>query len=176
MKRVILGLLVILAGLIIYSLLFYPLEAPPAVDKPTTPNSSQVDLAPDFSLTDLDGNTVSLSDFRGQKNVYLNFWASWCGPCKLEMPDIQEIHNEYEDKDLIVLTINVGEGQNTVERYIDNNGFSFPVLLDPDMEVSRLYKVNSIPVSVFIDKEGKIRNQRVGLLTKEQMLSYIEKL
>lgn len=176
MKRVILSLLVILAGLLIYSLLFYPLEDPPAGNNPMPPNSGQVDLAPDFSLTDLDGNTVSLSDYRGEKNVYLNFWASWCGPCKLEMPDIEEIHREYQDKDIVVLTVNGGESQNVVERYIDNNGFSFTVLLDPDMTVSKLYKVNSIPVSVFIDKEGKIRSQRVGLLTKEQMLSYIEKL
>lgn len=175
MKRVILSLLVVLAGLIIYSLLFYPLEAPPAIDNPTPPNSAQIDLAPDFTLTDLEGNTVSLSDYRGQ-NVYINFWASWCGPCKLEMPDIEEIHREYQDKDLVVLTINVGESQNVVEKYIDNNGFSFTVLLDPDMTASKLYKVNSIPVSFFIDKEGKIRSQRVGLLTKEQMLSYIEKL
>jgi len=175
-RRVILGLLVILAGLVIYSLLFYPLDAPPEGDNPTPPNTGQIDLAPDFSLTDLDGNTVSLSDYRGQKNVYINFWASWCGPCKLEMPDIEEIHREYEDKDLVVLTVNVGESQNVVEKYINSNGFSFPVLLDPEMAVSKLYKVNSIPVSIFIDKEGKIINQRVGLLTKEQMLSYIEKL
>ena len=176
MKRVILGLLVILGGLIIYSLLFYPMSNPPAIDNPTPPNSGQIDLAPDFSLTDLDGNTVSLSDYRGQKNVYINFWASWCGPCKLEMPDIEAIHREYQDKDLVVLAVNVGESSKAVEKYIDINGFSFTALLDPDMKVSKLYKVNSIPVSVFIDKEGKIRNQRVGLLTKEQMLSYIEKL
>ncbi len=176
MRRVFISLVIILSALIIYPFLFYPMDNPPTVDKPTPPNSEQIDLAPDFSLTDLDGNTVTLSDYRGQKNVYINFWASWCGYCKLEMPDIEEIHREYEDKDLVVLTINVGESQNVVEKYIDNNGFSFPVLLDPDMKVSRLYKVNSIPVSIFIDKEGKIRNQRVGLLTKEQMLSYIEKL
>ncbi|KUO64114.1 MAG: hypothetical protein APF84_08375 [Gracilibacter sp. BRH_c7a] len=176
MKRVILGLLALLAGLVIYSLLFYPLGDPPATDNPVPPNSSKIDLAPDFSLTDLDGNTVNLSDYRGQKNVYLNFWASWCGPCKQEMPDIEAIHREYADKDLVILAVNVGENQNVVGKYIDNNGFSFSVLLDPDMKASRLYKVNSIPVSVFIDKEGKIRAQRVGLLTKDQMLSYIEKL
>ena len=174
MKKVLLGFAVIMAGLVIYSLLFQSLEDQPSVNKPALP-SSQVDLAPDFTLTDLNGNNVSLSDYRGQ-NVYVNFWASWCGPCRVEMPDIEEIHGEYQDKDLIVLTVNIGENQTTVQRYIDSNGFTFPVLLDSDQKVARLYKVNSIPASIFIDKEGKVRSQRVGVLTKEQMVSYIENL
>lgn len=174
MKRVLSFLFIVLAGLIAYSLFFSPIDTDPG--KYTPPQTGEIDLAPDFTLTDLDGNEVTLSQFRGEKNVYLNFWASWCGPCRQEMPDIDEVYKEYKDKDLVVLTINVGESSGTVQEYIDANGFSFPVLLDTDQRVSRQYKVSSIPVSYFINKEGKIMTQRIGLLTKEQMLSYIEKL
>ena len=174
MKRVLSFLFLILAGLIAYSLFFSPTDTDPG--KYTPPQTGKIDLAPDFTLTDLDGNEVTLSQYRGEKNVYLNFWASWCGPCRQEMPDIDEVYKEYKDKDLVVLTINVGESKGTVQKYIEANGFSFPVLLDTDQKVSRQYKVSSIPVSYFINKEGKIIEQRIGLLTKEQMLSYIQKL
>ena len=174
MKRVLSFLFIILALLAVYTLLFYPTDTMPG--EYTPPQTSEVELAPDFTLTDLEGNEVTLSQFRGEKNVYLNFWASWCGPCRQEMPDIEEVHREYKDKDLVVLTVNVGESQSTAQKFIEANGFTFPVLLDTEQKVSRQYKVSSIPVSYFIDKEGKIRAQRIGLLTKEQMLTYIEYL
>lgn len=174
MKKLLPFLLIILVVLIVLVVLIYPTDTPPGEYLP--PQTSEVELAPDFTLTDLNGNEITLSQFRGDKNIFLNFWATTCGYCRQEMPDIDEIYHEYKDKDLVVLTVNVGENQRTVQSYIEANKFSFPVLLDTEQKVSRQYKVSSIPVSYFINKEGKIMAQRIGLLTKEQMLSYIYKL
>jgi len=131
--------------------------------------------APDFSLSDLDGNTVNFADFRG-KNVYLNFWASWCDPCKEEMPDIEKTFDLYKDKDFVVLTVNTGEDKETVKSFIQNNGYTFPVLLDTNLDVAKLYKTNDIPVSFFINKEGKIISKKVGLMTADEMKQASEQL
>lgn len=131
--------------------------------------------AADFTLADLNGNTVSLKDFRGKK-VYLNFWASWCPPCRREMPDIQKVYEKYQDKDLVVLTVNLGEDKNTVENFINRNNYSFRVLLDPYQSVAQAYDITSIPVSYFIDREGNIVSKRIGAMTLEQMESNIELL
>lgn len=131
--------------------------------------------AEDFTLPDLNGDTISLSDYRGE-NVYLNFWASWCEPCNEEMPPIEKIYKEYKDKGLVVLTINTGEDKTTVAEYMKTNGYTFPVLLDLELNVSRQYKTSSIPVSIFINKEGEIVTKEVGIMTEAQMRSAIEKL
>lgn len=131
--------------------------------------------APDFTLTDLDGNEVTLSDLRG-KNVYLNFWASWCGPCIAELPDIEQVHQKYLEKDLIVLTINTGEEKETVQKVIEEGGYTFTVLLDSNnLDTARLYKTTSIPASIFINKEGKII-ERKEIMTLAEMEKAIEKL
>lgn len=131
--------------------------------------------APDFTLTDLDGNNVTLQDFRG-KNVYLNFWASWCEPCKDEMPDIEKIHQEYSDKDLIVLAINTAEDKETVQKFMEAGGYTFRTLLDSNLDVARLYKTSNIPVSFFVNKEGKIVEKREGLITQAEMKKAVELL
>lgn len=131
--------------------------------------------APDFTLTDLDGNEVTLSDLRG-KNVYLNFWASWCGPCIAELPDIEQVHQKYLEKDLIVLTINTGEEKETVQKVIEEGGYTFTVLLDSNnLDTARLYKTTSIPASIFINNEGKII-ERKEIMTLAEMEKAIEKL
>ena len=174
MKRLIIGLCVVVVVLIIYSgFLNTEQDAPQSPPGPSSP--VDLSLAPDFELQALDGSLVKLSDYRGQ-DVFINFWASWCGPCRREMPDIEAIHREYAANGLVVLTVNLGEKKDTVQHYMQANSFTFPVLLDTDRRVARQYRVSSIPVSVFIDKEGKIRHQRVGLLSKEQMLYYIDDL
>lgn len=131
--------------------------------------------APDFTLTDLDGNKVSLSDFRGQY-VYLNFWASWCPPCKAEMPDIEKIHREYKDKGLVVLAVDLGEGRADVEEFIESGGYTFSVLLDQGGSAAKEFGVSAIPVSCFIDKEGNIAEKRVGALSGEQMRTIIQEM
>lgn len=131
--------------------------------------------AEDFTLPDINGDMISLSDYQGE-NIYLNFWASWCDPCNDEMPDIEKIYQEYTDKGLVLLTINTGEDKDTVEEYMKTNGYTFPVLLDLEMDVARQYKTSSIPVSFFINKEGEIVTKKEGLMTGEEMRKAIEKL
>ena len=112
--------------------------------------------APDFTFYDSEGNAHKLSDFRG-KPVILNFWASWCGPCKLEMPDIEATWKEYGDE-IHFLLVNLTDGsQETVETasaYIAEQGYSFPIYFDSDMEGAYQYSVTGIPVTYFIDAEG----------------------
>ncbi len=142
----------------------------------TAPKDAEsTEKAADFTLTDLNGNKVSLKDFRGKK-VYLNFWASWCPPCRLEMSDIQKVYEKYQDKDLVVLTVNLGEDKNTVENFIHRNNYSFRVLLDSDQSAAQAYDITSIPVSYFIDSEGNVMSERIGAMTLEQMESNIELL
>ncbi|OBZ07752.1 TlpA disulfide reductase family protein [Bacillus sp. FJAT-26390] len=143
-------------------------------EQPITPSEPK-EQAIDFTLTDMDGNQVTLSDLRG-KNVYINFWTTWCKWCKKEMPDIEKIHQQYKDKDLIVLAVDVGEDKEKAKPYIEDNGYSFRVLLDTDKQVTEAYQVRSIPVSLFVDKEGNIAHKKVGFMTEEEMKSAINEL
>lgn len=146
----------------------------PEVKTPPKQNSN-AQTAPDFTLLDLNGNKVSLSDFRG-KNVFLNFWATWCPPCKAEMPDIEKVYQKYKNDDLIVLTVNLGEDSSTVKKFIDKSNYHFMVLLDSKQAVAEQYNIASIPTSYFIDPEGKIAARRIGSMTEKQMEEYIGKL
>lgn len=118
--------------------------------------------APEFTLNDLQGKPVSLSSFRG-KVVILNFWATYCPPCVEEMPHLQAFYKDWVDKDVVLLAINAGgEDFSTVNSFMQKNGYTFTVLLDSRGEVAGKYNVNLIPVSVFIDQEGKIKNRVTG--------------
>ncbi|MBC8061285.1 MAG: TlpA family protein disulfide reductase [Clostridiaceae bacterium] len=130
-------------------------------------------LAPDFTLKDLNGNEVSLVDYRG-KNVYLNFWATWCPPCRSEMPEIEKLYQETKDGDLVILAIDIGEDNKTVTNFIKENQYNFKVLLDEKNEIASAYGISSIPVSLFIDKDGYIVNQQIGAMSLEQMKGYID--
>ncbi|MFH1032723.1 MAG: redoxin domain-containing protein [Chloroflexota bacterium] len=118
-------------------------------------------LAPDFQLQSLDGNTVSLSGLRG-KPVLLNFWATWCPPCRKEMPYLQQIYNDWTSKGLVLLEIDVGETPATVNEFMKNNNLSMPVLLDVQKEVTRKYGIGAIPTTFFIDIDGIIQERVEG--------------
>lgn len=111
---------------------------------------------PDFTVVDKDGNSVSLSDFFG-KPIILNFWASWCGPCKSEMPDFEEAYQEYGEE-IAFLMVNCTDGsQETVEEakaYIEGQGYTFPVYYDTQLDASITYGASTIPMTFFIDKDG----------------------
>ena len=129
----------------------------------------------DFKLKDLNGKEVSLSDFKG-KRVFLNFWASWCPPCKAEMPEMEDLYKETKDSDLVILAVNLGENKSTVEKFIKDNNYTFPVLLDNNNEAAVNYRVVSIPTSFFIDKDGTIVDKHIGSITIADMKAYIKKI
>lgn len=130
----------------------------------------------DFTLTDLNGNIISLSSLRG-KNVFLNFWATWCPPCRGEMPDMEKIYQKYKNnEDFVILAVNLGEDDSKVKSFIEKSKFHFTVLLDSDQSVAEQYQITSIPTSYFIDKDGKITARHVGSMTEAQMESYVGKL
>src|SRR5690606_9146948 len=117
--------------------------------------------APDFQLKQMDGSTVSLSDFRGEI-VFLNFWATWCPPCRKEMPDLQRF---YEDIDAVVLGVNLTDTEisaHQVQQFLETFQISFPVVMDTAGEVSRLYQIRPIPTTYIIDSEGIIREKVYG--------------
>lgn len=125
---------------------------------PTADTTEPNKVAPDFTVVDRDGNSYKLSDFRG-KPVVLNFWASWCGPCKSEMPDFQTAYEEYGDE-IHFLMVNLTDGaQETVDSaasFIDKQGYSFPVYYDTAISAAMAYGVTSIPVTYFIDTNGDL--------------------
>ncbi|MFH1648008.1 MAG: TlpA disulfide reductase family protein [Chloroflexota bacterium] len=119
--------------------------------------------APDFQLQSLGGETVSLSGLRGQP-VMVNFWASWCGPCREEMPFIQKVYEDttWKTRGLVILAVNLAESPAEVQKFMDALGLSFTVLLDSQQEVGKLYNVSAIPTTYFIDKNGIIRDVKIG--------------
>jgi len=126
---------------------------------PTKPGEA----AQDFELKTLEGQTVALSDYRGSP-VMLNFWASWCGPCRYEMPFFQEVYEdtEWQAAGLVILAVNIGESPSVAGGFMEDNGFTFPVLLDMTGKVATMYNVRSIPATFFIDERGIIKHSDVG--------------
>ncbi len=131
-------------------------------------------LAPDFTLEDLTGQKVSLSSFRG-KPVFLNFWASWCPPCRKEMPELQEFHQRYGEQ-IALVGINWGETADTVREFLARVGVTYLNLLDPRGTAFVLYKLTGIPESFFIDPEGYVRGVWIGPLTVEQLVQGFARL
>jgi peroxiredoxin len=117
--------------------------------------------APEFTLADVDGNMVSLSDFRGQP-VMVNFWATWCKPCALEMPMFISTYEANKDDGLVVLAINVQEAPDEVKAHVDENDLALPVILDRDGQVSTIYRVRGLPSTFFIDSDGNLVEARRG--------------
>lgn len=127
--------------------------------------------APDFELETLSGGSTRLSDYRGQV-VMINFWATWCGPCRDEMPLIQEYYERY-DGEMVVLGVNVGERRADVEKFVKEVEVDFPILLDENIEVERLYRVRAYPTTFFVDTEGTILYQHIGYLQERQLVQYL---
>ena len=118
--------------------------------------------AADFTLKDLKGRPRTLKSLRG-KTVLLDFWATWCGPCRMTMPQVAKVHAAYKNKGVEVMSINVGEDAKKAGDYIAKNGYAFTTLLDQDRTVATQYRVNGIPTLVVIDAKGKISDYMVGV-------------
>jgi cytochrome c biogenesis protein CcmG/thiol:disulfide interchange protein DsbE len=132
--------------------------------------------APDFQFQTPEGQPSSLSDFQGRP-VLLNFWATWCNPCVHEMPFIQQVYEERQGEELVLLAINIGESPSQAAEFMQSYGFSFPVLLDSDAALAQRYNIQYIPTTFFIDKDGIIKDVRIGAFqSKAEIESILSKL
>jgi peroxiredoxin len=146
----------------------------PSDSKETNQNSVK-NKAENFKLKDLNGKELSLSDLKG-KDVFLNFWATWCPPCKGEMPEIEKLYQETKNSNLVIVAIEIGEPLNDVKAFIQQNNYNFKVLLDSDQKVSSQYGITGVPTSFFINKEGNIVAENIGAMNIDQMKKYIKTL
>lgn len=117
--------------------------------------------APDFTLKNLEGSEVSLKDFEG-KVVFLNFWASWCGPCREEMPSMERLWQRFKEEDFVILAVDLRESRDEVVSFMNEYGLTFPVLLDSKGEVGSMFGVRAIPTTYLLDSEGKIVGGAIG--------------
>jgi cytochrome c biogenesis protein CcmG, thiol:disulfide interchange protein DsbE len=118
--------------------------------------------APDFTLPDLAGARIRLGDYQEKKAVLINFWATWCVPCREEMPTLERLSRERRSA-LEVLAVSVDTvGAAKVRAFVRELGLTFPILLDPDLRVSRLYRVRALPISFIVDRTGIIRHREIG--------------
>ena len=147
----------LLTALVLAAALIYG----PAVSTARAADSLRVgDAAPEFTITTLDGETVSLSDYRG-KVVFLNFWASWCPPCRAEMPSIESLKDKMAGCDFVILAVNLDSGSqeriiDRIQSFVDENGFTFEVLIDNELTLAREYGIAAIPTTFILDESGVI--------------------
>lgn len=137
-----------------------------------------VNYAPDFEVLDNDGNTVRLSDFRG-KPVVLNFWATWCPPCKAELPDFDRSAATYGDEVTFLMVNLTDGGRDTVSgvrEFVAANGYTFPVYFDTRYSAANAYRVSSIPTTYFINAEGEIVSYKVGMVSASELEKGIQSL
>ncbi len=138
-------------------------DRPPLIGRP----------APDFTLRDTEGTPVTLSDLRG-KVVWINFWATWCNPCRKELPDIQRLYNEKRAEGLEVFAINWQDGRDDAAEFFADRELTIPVLLDGDGAVYDQYRLQGLPDSFFIDRGGNIAAVQYGALSEEKMRERLE--
>jgi thiol-disulfide isomerase/thioredoxin len=133
-------------------------------------------MAPSFNLTGLDGRKYSLNSIKGTPLV-INFWASWCGPCKMEAPELVKLHQKYGDKiEIYAINVTKSDSISGVHRFADEFGIEFPVLLDKDDEVSTKYRIVAIPTTFFVNKDGKIVDMIAGFGGAEVLAEKFERL
>ena len=168
---ILLGVLV-LAG-VLYTVLsdrFAPTTITPTAGAAQTVDPEELPEAADFSVEDGEGNTVKLSDFIGEKPVIVNFWASWCPPCRAELPDFESAYGEYGDRIhflMVNLTDGAQETKATAQALVDAEGYTFPVYYDTMGQASAAYSLYSIPVTVAVSADGRIVSAQTGALSGE---------
>jgi len=152
-----------------------PSPAQPTSVRQIASGSAPGQLAFDFALDDVNGRPVRLSDLRGRP-VIINFWASWCPPCRQEMPALQAAYQRYREQGVIVLGVDLRESAGQVSQFASQFGVTYPLLLDHDGTVSERYQVRGIPTTLFLDAEGLIRARHVGPLTEDKIAEYVTPL
>ncbi|KEK11661.1 thiol-disulfide oxidoreductase [Lysinibacillus sphaericus] len=133
------------------------------------------DSAPNFTLVDMNGNKHNLAEYKGQ-GVFLNFWGTWCKPCEREFPIIDRYYNEYKEKGIQVLAVNIAESDFAVQNFIDRKGLTFPVLIDKNKSVLEVYNINPLPTTILINSEGKIIKIITGEMKEQDIKSYMEQI
>lgn len=128
------------------------------------------DNAPDFTAELADGSTLTLSEQK-DKVVLLNFWGTWCGPCVAEMPAFEKLHSEYGEE-VVILAVNSMEDKNTVDKFIEDNGYTFPIAYDTEGEISRKYPTDGIPYTLIIGKDGIVKNIYLGAADADTQYQY----
>lgn len=156
------GLMALLLALGVAWILFSRVPDQEAMARSSRPPAPQTGFAaPDFTLETHGGETVSLADLRGQV-VLVNFWATWCPPCRAEMPAIQQVYEAYRDQGFTVLAVDVQENEAQVATFVRESGLSFPILFDRDGSVSARYQVRAMPSTFFVDQNGVIQEVTLG--------------
>jgi thiol-disulfide isomerase/thioredoxin len=174
MKRNLLVLagVLLLAGFALYRQFFAPGEAATASREPGPKLNAQ---APAFALQALDGRTYEVGGAR-EKPVLLNFWASWCGPCELEAPDLVKLYDKYKDRiDFYAVNMTAGDRMDNIQSFVKHFKYEFPVLLDTEGAVGDLYRITGIPMTYLVDRNGVIRDG-FGILKPEELEKRINKL
>ncbi|MCM3567759.1 redoxin domain-containing protein [Neobacillus mesonae] len=182
------AVVLVLAGLIgwaVYDHTSAPTNAEKTVEvsKPAQKKSAAIGFeegnkAPNFQLQSLEGKTVQLSELKGTKLI-LNFWASWCPPCKAEMPHMQEFYQEQKGKNIEILSVNLTTAEKDpdgVQKFVKTYGLTFPVLLDSTGEIGDAYQAFTIPTSYFIDSNGIIVKKIIGPMDKEMMTELMNRM
>lgn len=131
--------------------------------------------APNFELVDLEGNSVRLSDFEGQ-GVFLNFWGTWCPPCKKEMPAMNRQYQVYKDQGVHVLSVNIAQSQFEVENFAKSYDLKFPIVIDKSKSVMQAYNIKPLPTSILINPNGKVEQIITGEMTEQQIAAYMESI
>lgn len=121
-----------------------------------------------FSLEDLDGNLVGLSDYKG-KTVLINAWATWCPPCRAEMPDLERYYQNHAEDGFVILAINAGDSREDAQGFVTSNHLSFPVLLDQDLEVLQGLGISGFPTSILIDSNGIVQYIHIGMFRPDDL-------
>ncbi|GED30905.1 MULTISPECIES: thiol-disulfide oxidoreductase ResA [Brevibacillus] len=140
------------------------------------PNAVKVGkAAPNFSLQQLNGPDMALSDLKG-KGVVLNFWGTWCEPCKKELPALQQQYDQFKDKGLVVVGVNIGESTVAVEPFVKQFGVNFPILLDSQSQITKLYRIGPIPTTFFISPDGDVEEIFIGQLNEAMIAQKVSKI
>ncbi len=142
------------------------------IGRPVLPAPEVGSPAPNFKLMALSGETVQLTNSLG-KPLFINFWATWCAPCVLEMPNLQKYYEKYGDE-FEVLAINAGEAEWDVGQFVDDIGITFPVLLDPQSKITIEYKVQGYPTTYILSSDGIIQAVHIGMLSEKKIEEYLQ--
>lgn len=165
MKTLILLVIVVAIGWTVYS----------AVTKDEQPQLATGKPAPDFIAKDLTGKEYRLSELKGQ-GIILNFWGTWCGPCREEMPALQEMSEKLKDQGVLVLGVNNGETEVTVQAFAKQYGLTFPMLLDKRLDIAKAYDVVQLPTTYFIKHDGTLALRVIGPLNVNTILDNAKKI